>query len=218
MPPEITEETSPHETANPEEDEQDVNLSELMTKMKKEKELKSPGSNNGKKHKDTESAKPVEPKKKTTDKGTGKDRKMKGLDDFFSIDEEETALTTDIDGSIGVFRYVTETEPETAFFMQIHLSNENGNDSKRKLTDFKRMFLFTKKMMMIRERHSTEKGVFVPIRNRLISLRIDEHQDHLSVSFVLEGGTSISLRAFDEYSSFLHDVILKKYLAPNLRS
>jgi len=141
---------------------------------------------------------------------------MKGLEDYFVLEAEK--LVTEVENAKLFFRNITGSEPESIFFMRIQLSNGKENGSKQKLMDFKKLFLFTKKTLMMKERHSTAKGVFIPLKNRLVSLEIDEPQDHLAVNFGLDDGKSITLRAVDKYGQFLHDVILKKYLAPNLRS
>ena len=141
---------------------------------------------------------------------------MKGLEDYFVLDAEK--LVNEVESAKDFFKHMTGSEPESIFFMKIHISNGEEGSSKQNLLDFKKLFLFTKKMVMIRERHGTAKGIFIPIKNRLVSLEIDEPQDNLAVSFSLDDGRSVTLRAFDRYSRFLYDIILRKYLAPNLRT
>lgn len=141
---------------------------------------------------------------------------MKGLDDFFVLDEENVGR--EVERARDIFKQTTRDEPTAVFFMNIQLSKESEENPQQKLIDFKKLFLFTKKFVMSKETHSTEQGIFVSIKNRVVSLTIDEPQDHLSVNFVLDDGKSITLRTFGKYRSFLHDVILKDYLAPNLKS
>lgn len=141
---------------------------------------------------------------------------MKGINEYFLPEEEKAAL--EVAKAKDVFKDTTGSEPTAIFFMNMLLSKENGGNSKREMVDFKKLFLFTKKFVMIKERHSTAKGIFVSIKNRVVSLAIDEPRDHLSVNFILEDGKSITLRAFDKYCSFLNDVIVKDFLAPNLKT
>ena len=202
--------------SSPDEAGAEVSLSHLMEGMKRSRETGNPHEDDGKATPASSWGQGREVKVNAGGRLKMNRKALKGIDDFFSLEgQQEPSLDIELAGQ--TFKRLTGVEAGAGFLQNVQLSNDNGSSGVHRLLDFKRLFLFSKDFVMVKERHSTVSGVLIPILKRIVSLTLDNPKDQLVILFTLDDGKSITLRAANGYRKVLEDVVLREFLIPNMK-
>lgn len=214
MPPEIEE--KPKKTSGTEEPKAPVTLSALMENMQKDRGGRKASEGNGKAAPTPQPAQ--EPRPAPARARPPKRGKLRGIDDhFFFGGAQEESLNAALDRACATFKQLTGREPRAGFLQNVQLSGKTGGSGEPGLLDFKRLFLFNEGFLLMKERHSTVRGVLIPIRKRVVSLSLDDQKDILVLNFTLDDGRDIPLRAVNSYRKVLEELIVKEFLVPNMK-